>query len=223
MRDSRPGWRTSRLPRGTRNGMFREDVAVDLDGTLNLDAAPHDAYDSRQGRHAGRDQRDVRRHQLRQGRRGAGMVENYLGKEVFRQGVHNYLAAHLYGNATAEDFWNAQTENSHKPVDKIMESFVAQPGVPGLTFARAAERQGRGGSAAIFPESERQGRWAAAFGQSRFALRPASGKSDCEVLSSAQASLPIPERRFFLCERWRKGLLPQHVSGGRLRQAGRQC
>ena len=54
-------------------------------------------------------------------------VENYLGEETFRQGVHDYLAAHLYANATAEDFWNAQTAASHKPVDKIMESLVAQP------------------------------------------------------------------------------------------------
>ncbi len=53
------------------------------------------------------------------------MVENYLGKETFRKGVHAYLAAHEYGNATAEDFWNAQTATSHKPVDKIMESLVA--------------------------------------------------------------------------------------------------
>jgi aminopeptidase N/puromycin-sensitive aminopeptidase len=62
------------------------------------------------------------------------MVENYLGEETFRKGVHAYLAAHEYGNATAEDFWNAQTATSHKPVDKIMESFVAQPGEPILTF-----------------------------------------------------------------------------------------
>jgi aminopeptidase N len=63
-----------------------------------------------------------------------GMVEHYLGEETFRQGVHNYLAAHLYANATAEDFWNAQTAASHKPVDKIMESFVTEAGVPLLTF-----------------------------------------------------------------------------------------
>jgi len=62
------------------------------------------------------------------------MVENYLGEETFRQGVHKYLATHLYGNATAEDFWTAQTEVSKKPVDKIMDSFVAQPGEPVLTF-----------------------------------------------------------------------------------------
>ncbi len=63
-------------------------------------------------------------------------VENYLGEETFRQGVHNYLFAHLYSNATAEDFWNAQTAASHKPVDKIMESLVAQPGAPILTFGQ---------------------------------------------------------------------------------------
>ena len=74
------------------------------------------------------------------GKAGAvlGMVENYLGEETFRQGVHNYLAAHLYANATAEDFWNAQTATSHQPVDKIMASFIDQPGVPLLSFGRLA-------------------------------------------------------------------------------------
>jgi aminopeptidase N/puromycin-sensitive aminopeptidase len=66
-------------------------------------------------------------------------VENYIGEETFRKGVHNYLAAHLYANATAEDFWNAQTAASHKPVDKIMESLVAQPGEPLLTFGEPAK------------------------------------------------------------------------------------
>jgi aminopeptidase N len=66
-------------------------------------------------------------------------VENYVGAETFRQGVHNYLTAHLYANATAEDFWNAQTATSHKPVNKIMDSLVAQPGVPILTFGTPAD------------------------------------------------------------------------------------
>jgi len=58
------------------------------------------------------------------------MVENYLGEETFRKGVHAYLSAHEYANATAEDFWNAQTAVSHRPVDKIMESLIVQPGEP---------------------------------------------------------------------------------------------
>ena len=71
------------------------------------------------------------------GKAGAviGMIESWIGPQVFQQGVHNYLAAHLYGNATAEDFWNAQTATSKQPVDKVMSSFVDKPGVPVVTFS----------------------------------------------------------------------------------------
>jgi aminopeptidase N/puromycin-sensitive aminopeptidase len=69
------------------------------------------------------------------------MIENYVGPQLFQQGVHNYLAAHLYANATAEDFWNAQTSASHLPVDKVMSSFVVNPGVPLLTFSNERGKQ----------------------------------------------------------------------------------
>ena len=65
-----------------------------------------------------------------------GMVENWIGEETFRKGVQAYVAAHAYGNATAEDFWNVQTKVSGLPVDKVMQSFVEQPGVPVLTLTK---------------------------------------------------------------------------------------
>jgi aminopeptidase N len=68
-------------------------------------------------------------------------VENYLGPETFRKGVHAYLSAHQFGNATAEDFWNAQTAVSKKPVDRIMDSLVSQPGEPILTFGQPSGGQ----------------------------------------------------------------------------------
>ena len=37
-------------------------------------------------------------------------------------------------NATAEDFWSAQTRVSGKPVDKIMDSLITQQGEPILKF-----------------------------------------------------------------------------------------
>ena len=111
-----------------------EEVANDNQATLNLDAqritrtirAKADTPDEINEMFDG----------ISYGKAGAMllMVENYLGKETFREGVHKYLAAHLYGNATAEDFWNTLAEVSHKPVDKIMDSLVSQPGVPILTF-----------------------------------------------------------------------------------------
>jgi aminopeptidase N len=58
------------------------------------------------------------------------MVENYLGSEGFRAGVNLYLRKHQYANATSADFWNAVAQASGKPVDKIMPTFVTQPGVP---------------------------------------------------------------------------------------------
>ncbi len=58
------------------------------------------------------------------------MLEAYLGPETFRGGVNSYLKQHAYANATASDFWNAQTQVSQKPVDKIMPTFVEQPGPP---------------------------------------------------------------------------------------------
>ncbi len=58
------------------------------------------------------------------------MIENYLGPDTFRRGVNAYLQAHAYGNATSQDFWNAMTTASGKPVDRILPTFVNQPGAP---------------------------------------------------------------------------------------------
>jgi aminopeptidase N len=69
------------------------------------------------------------------------MVEFYVGPEVFRKGVQNYLHAHEYANATAEDFWTAITRASAKPVDKIMSSFVVQPGEPLLHVSQESDGQ----------------------------------------------------------------------------------
>ncbi len=58
------------------------------------------------------------------------MIEGYLGREAFRRGVNAYLEAHRYGNATSADFWTTVARASGQPVDRIMPSFVNEPGVP---------------------------------------------------------------------------------------------
>ncbi|HEX8817895.1 MAG TPA: M1 family metallopeptidase [Terriglobales bacterium] len=58
------------------------------------------------------------------------MLETYLGDSTFQAGVNSYLKQHAYANATAADFWRAQTQASKKPVDVIMPTFVNQAGVP---------------------------------------------------------------------------------------------
>jgi len=115
---------------------FPEDDASEMDRTLNLDSQA--TTRTIRAKAETPDEINEMFDGIAYGKAGAviGMMEHYLGEEVFRQGVHNYLAAHLYANATAEDFWNAQTETSHKPIDVMMKSFVTQPGVPLLRFSQ---------------------------------------------------------------------------------------
>lgn len=70
------------------------------------------------------------------------MVESYVGRETFRRGVTNYLTKHSYANATAEDFWNAIAQASGKPVDKVMKTFVDQPGAPVISVAAKCTQKG---------------------------------------------------------------------------------
>jgi aminopeptidase N/puromycin-sensitive aminopeptidase len=168
---------------------FPQDDARDLDATLNLDSQPTT--------------RTIRAHAetpdeinemfdgIAYGKAGAvlGMVENYLGEEVFRQGVHNYLAAHLYANATAEDFWNAQTANSHQPVDQIMQSFVTQPGVPLLTFSHRDTNRAPLAQSRFFLSKEAAGstlqRWTVPV------CVKTGGKPLCYVVTPGEPSIPL--------------------------------
>jgi len=61
------------------------------------------------------------------------MLESYIGPQVFRRGVNAYLKAHANGNATSSDFWQAEAQASGKPIDKLMPTFVFQPGVAMLS------------------------------------------------------------------------------------------
>ncbi len=114
---------------------FDRDVADALNDTLNYDAV----RTTRTIRAKAETPAEIAEmfDGIAYGKAGAviGMIESWVGPQVFQQGVHNYLAAHLYGNATAEDFWNAQTATSKQPVDKVMSSFVDKPGVPVVTFS----------------------------------------------------------------------------------------
>jgi len=123
------------------------------------------------------------------------MVENYLGEETFRQGVHEYLTAHLYGNATAEDFWTALAEVSHRPVDKIMNSLVSQPGVPLLTFGPVKDGKVSVSQKRFFLNGKNQTDTAEAW--TLPVCFKTAGAPKCEVLSSAEGTLPVPSAPFF--------------------------
>ena len=58
------------------------------------------------------------------------MLEDFLGAETFRQGIHHYLKSHQYGNARTEDLWSSLEYISGKPITAIMNTWVKQAGYP---------------------------------------------------------------------------------------------
>ena len=180
-----------------------QSVIYDLDVTLNIDSQP--TTRPIRARADTPDQIDQMFDGIAYGKAGAVLlsVENYIGEESFRRGVHNYLSAHLYGNATAEDFWSAEAAASHKPVDRIMESLIAQPGVPLVTFGSPSH-----GTVEV--------------SQRRFYLSPsvhpdpaqkwtvpvcfkARSSQHCEVLTPDTKSLRIPDGTVFFADAGGKG------------------
>jgi aminopeptidase N len=181
-----------------------QSVIADFDNTLNLDAQPT----TRPIRAKADTPGEINQmfDGIAYGKAGDVLLtlENYLGAETFRKGVRAYLSAHEYANATAEDFWNAQTATSHKPVDKIMESLVVQPGEPLITFGeptagKVSVEQRRfflSPSAKIDPSQA----WTLPV-----CFANVSKGQDCELLSPGGSSLPAPSNSLFFANAGGKG------------------
>jgi aminopeptidase N/puromycin-sensitive aminopeptidase len=127
------------------------------------------------------------------------MLESYLGPETFRAGVNAYVTKHAYANATAADFWNAQTQVSRKPVDKLMPTFVEQAGPPLVSI----HAQCSGDSEKVTLEQRRYFYDRARFeaGSSERWQIPVcmkqgsagkSGAEHCELLTQPQQSFTLP-------------------------------
>lgn len=58
------------------------------------------------------------------------MLEQYLGADVFRDGLRLYLKTHAYSNTDTVDLWAALQEVSGKPVKDFMHGWTTQLGFP---------------------------------------------------------------------------------------------
>jgi aminopeptidase N/puromycin-sensitive aminopeptidase len=180
---------------------IREEVAAELNGAMNLDAQAVTRTIRAEANTPAEINEMFDGITYEKGGSILRMVESYLGEETFRQGVHNYLQAHIYGNATAEDFWNAQTATSHKPVDRIMSSFITAPGVPLLTFGKAGQGQVQVTQSRFFlnPRTAPQG------GTDQLWTVPVcfgggTTKPSCELLEGRQATLEVPPHAPFFAD-----------------------
>ncbi len=64
-----------------------------------------------------------------------GMFEQWLGEEEFRAGVRRYIDAHTWGNAEADDLWQALSAADGPDVGASMATFLDQPGMPLVSLA----------------------------------------------------------------------------------------
>jgi alanyl aminopeptidase len=68
-----------------------------------------------------------------------GMIERWLGAEVFQKGIQAYLAEHAYKNASYGDLVAALEKSSGKNVHEVMDDFVDRTGVPYVSFTLVCE------------------------------------------------------------------------------------
>jgi puromycin-sensitive aminopeptidase len=66
------------------------------------------------------------------------MLEQYLGPEVFRTGVRDYLVTHKFANADTGDLWAALGRAAHQPIPAVMDGWIFRPGYPVVTVSRDA-------------------------------------------------------------------------------------
>jgi aminopeptidase 2 len=60
------------------------------------------------------------------------MLNDYLGKDVFAEGIRKYLKKHLYSNATTMDLWDSLGEVSGQDVGAMMSAWIQKVGFPVL-------------------------------------------------------------------------------------------
>lgn len=58
------------------------------------------------------------------------MLEQYLGEDDFRAGVHRYLTRHAYANTRTTDLWDALEEATGQPVRALADTWIFQGGFP---------------------------------------------------------------------------------------------
>jgi puromycin-sensitive aminopeptidase len=61
------------------------------------------------------------------------MLEQFLGPDVFREGIHDYLTTHSYANTVTSDLWDALERSSGRSVRTIMDTWIHQGGYPLVT------------------------------------------------------------------------------------------
>ena len=65
------------------------------------------------------------------------MLESYIGEDVFRAGVSDYLRSFSFSNARGEDLWKSLERASGMPVSSVARAWITKAGFPLVRVQRA--------------------------------------------------------------------------------------
>jgi tricorn protease interacting factor F2/3 len=68
------------------------------------------------------------------------MIEGYIGRESYRQGVRTYLKRHSYDCAESRHLWDAFEDAAAAPITAMVQNWIGQPGYPLITVERNGSR-----------------------------------------------------------------------------------
>jgi puromycin-sensitive aminopeptidase len=114
------------------------------------------------------------------------MLEQFLGEDVFRRGVSEYLSKFAHGNTETADLWDALERVSGQPVADIMGTWIYQGGFP------VVEASLRDGAVVLHQEQFRYGEPGAGTWQVPVLWRSLDSAKAEPLLLGASALLPLP-------------------------------
>ena len=123
------------------------------------------------------------------------MLEDYVGKDVFRKGLHIYLKNKSYSNAEADDLWDALGKASKKghgsDIKSVANSWISKKGYPYINVKKSSGgvtlKQER---FTLLNSKERSGIWPVPI---HYSASPKDKSGKKILMSSATISLPVKE------------------------------
>ena len=68
------------------------------------------------------------------------MFEMFVGEEVFQEGVQQYLNKYKFENTHSSDLWESLSEASKLPLNKMLPTWIKQPGFPIINVSKSGSK-----------------------------------------------------------------------------------
>ncbi len=68
------------------------------------------------------------------------MFEMFVGEKVFQSGVQEYLNKYKFKNTHSSDLWDCLTDESKVPLNKMLPTWIKQPGFPIIEVKKVGEK-----------------------------------------------------------------------------------